>query len=81
MSTTRIIFIIVCVVGAVFMITLGIIIQKNNPDSKYSVTNALRLNPSGKRQKKLRLPKNPSSFLTIFLVILLLFLVLVFSRK
>jgi hypothetical protein len=79
MSTTRVIFILVCLIVAIMVFTIGIIIQKNNPDSKYSVTNAL--NPKALRKRRLKLPKNPSSYLTLFLIILLLFLFLIFKGK
>lgn len=79
MSTTRIVFIIVCVVVAIMVFTLGIIMQKNNPNGKYSVTNVLNPRSSGKRRKVL--PKNTNSVLTIFLILLLLFLYIVFSKR
>ena len=81
MSITRIIFIIVCVVVAALVFTVGFIIQRNNPDSKYSLTKALSPKPAGQRRKKFRLPKNPSNILTIFLILLLLFLVLYYSNR
>ena len=81
MSSTRIVFMIVCAVVAVLVTTMGIIIQRNNPDSKYSVKNALGPKPAGIRRKKLSIPKNPTTYLTVFLVIVLLFLYLVFSGK
>lgn len=81
MSTTRVVFIIVCVVAAVIVFTLGIIIQKNNPDSKYSVAKALSPRPAGERRRRLRLPKNPNIYMTFFLIILLLFLYFVYSRR
>ena len=50
MSTTRIIFIIVCLAVAVIVFTIGILIQKNDPDSKYSLKSAL--NPRSARKGK-----------------------------
>lgn len=81
MSTTRIVFIAICVILAALVITLGVIIQKNDPDSKYSMSNALKPLTPGGRRRRIRLPKNPSVFMSIFLIILLLFLFLVFSRR
>lgn len=81
MSTTRIIFIAVCIVLGALVLTLGVIIQRNDPDSKYSLSNALKPLTPGHRRKSIRLPKNPNAFISIFLILLLLFLFLVFSRK
>lgn len=81
MSTTRIIFIAVCIILAALVITLGVIIQKNDPESKYSLSNTLKPLIPGNRRKTLRLPKNPSVFISIFLIILLLFLFLIFSKR
>lgn len=81
MSTTRIIFIAVCVVLGALVLTLGVIIQRNEPDSKYSLSNTLKQLTPGTRRKTIKLPKNPNVFISIFLVLLLLFLFLFFSAK
>lgn len=81
MSTTRIIFIIVCVVLAVIVFTIGFVMQKNDPDSKYAVSKALNPKTLSKRKKRNNLFSNSGSYITMFLLIVIIVLFLVFSRR
>lgn len=77
MSTTRIVFIIVCIVVAAILIVVGLIFQRNSPDGRYSATAS-----AGKKRKRgLRLPKNPSSWMTVILALIALVLIFLFSKK
>lgn len=78
MSTIRIIFIIVCLIVAVLVFTVGFVFQKNGAAGGLPAGLFGTRSKSSARKRKPH-PKNSGGYLTIFLILVLLVLIIVFS--
>ncbi|SHI23558.1 hypothetical protein SAMN02745823_03738 [Sporobacter termitidis DSM 10068] len=80
MSPTRITFIIVCIILAVMVFTIGLIIRRGGDDSGMTVSGLL--SPSGAKRKKRRArPKNASVYFTVVLTLTAIALLIIFSGR
>lgn len=80
MNMTRLVFIFVCLIVAALVFTVGIVFQKNGgagglPTGSFGIR--------AKRNARKRKPnlKNTGGYLTIFLILVLLVLFIVFSGR
>lgn len=80
MSTTRLVFIGICIGLAVILMVMGIIFGKNSPHGTTSLTAKLSALVK-KRGSDMPLPKNASVYFTVILALFLMVLVFVFSKK
>lgn len=80
MSTTRLVFIIVCVVLAAILIFFGIVFQRNSRDRQISLQSVLA-SVGKKRRRGIRLPKDSRIWMTVALALCAVVLVFVMSKR
>lgn len=80
MSVTRLVFIFVCLIVSALVLTVGIVFQKNGGAGGFPTG---LFGTRSKRNARKRKPnlKNTGGYLTIFLILVLLVLIIVFSGK